>query len=86
MVEVNYVFNSACIDLSLPSRGNPNLVIVPGFLQDKGGAPRIGQEPVATDKFWEVMTSYYAEDHKEGWLNKMLDIEVWSRFIMASKA
>lgn len=58
-------------------RGDPNRnKLVFYFLrQDKAGAPRIGQDAVTSERFWEVTEGYFAEGHKEGWLEKLLDIE-----------
>ena len=47
------------------------------IVQDKAGAPRIGQDAgMTTDRFWEVTSAQFPEDHKEGWLQKLVDIEV----------
>lgn len=46
-------------------------------VQDKAGAPRVGQDAgITTDKLWEVASAQFAEDHKEGWLRKLVDIKV----------
>ncbi|CAM9671614.1 unnamed protein product, partial [Ectocarpus sp. 12 AP-2014] len=42
---------------------------------DKAGAPRIGQESLTCERFWEVMAGYFPEGHSPGWLGKLLDIE-----------
>ena len=46
------------------------------MVQDKAGAPRIGQDAVTSERFWEVISGYFAEDHKRSWMEKLLDIEV----------
>lgn len=38
--------------------------------------PRIGQEPVTSERFWEVNSSYFPEDHRAGWLDRLIDIPV----------
>lgn len=46
-------------------------------VQDKAGAPRVGQDAgITTDKLWEVASAQFAEDHREGWLQKLVDIKV----------
>lgn len=35
----------------------------------------MGQENLTSERFWEIMGSYFAEGHKEGWLDRLLDME-----------
>ncbi|CAN0088903.1 unnamed protein product, partial [Scytosiphon promiscuus] len=58
-------------DPDLDEEGN----LVLHTVWDKAGAPRMGQENLTSERFWEIMGSYFAEGHKEGWLDRLLDIE-----------
>lgn len=74
----------AAFDVSTPPPFPPslaNLAFCFVEFKDKAGAPRMGQDAVInTERFWEVISSYFAQDHKDGWLQRLSGFEVCSEF------